>query len=128
MSRKVTVEGLGNAIADMMNEYSDAVYLATEEGLDDAEKVLLNNLRQYSPKDSGKYAAGWQGRGKKYKLRRYVGNVTEVPSKKGRKPIPLSNVLEYADRSPYRGHIKRIYAMSMKGMIEAAVDEIRKGV
>jgi hypothetical protein len=124
MAKKVDVNNLEVAIADILREYGDVVYQATEEGLTAAEKVLINNLKANSPKDKGEYAKSWKGKGKKYKLRRYVGNTKTVKNKSGE--IPLSNILEYATKSPHQGLIKRIYESSIDQMAAAVVAEIKK--
>ena len=124
MAKKVDVNNLEVAIADILREYGDVVYQATEEGLTAAEKVLINNLKAGSPKDKGEYAKSWKGKGKKYKLHRYVGNTKTVPGKSGE--IPLSNILEYATKSPHQGLIKRTYESSINQMAAAVVAEIKK--
>jgi hypothetical protein len=126
MAKKVDVNNLEAAIADILREYGDVVYQATEEGLTAAEKVLINNLKANSPKDKGEYAKSWKGKGKKYKLRRYVGNTKMVPGKSGE--IPLSNILEYSSKSPHQGLIKRTYEESINEMAAAVVAEIKKEV
>lgn len=124
MAKKVDVNNLEIAIADILREYGDVIYKATEEGLTAAEKVLIKNLKADSPKDKGEYAKSWKGKGKKYKLRRYVGNTKTVKNKSGE--IPLSNILEYATKSPHQGLIKRIYESSIDQMAAAVVAEIKK--
>lgn len=126
MAKKVDVNNLEVAIADILREYGDVVYQATEEGLTAAEKVLINNLKANSPKDKGEYAKSWKGKGKKYKLRRYVGNTKTVQGKSGE--IPLSNILEYSSKSPHQGKIKRTYEESINEMAAAMVAEIKKEV
>ena len=126
MAKKIDVNNLEAAIADILREYGDVVYKATEEGLTAAEKVLINNLKASSPKSpgGGKYAKSWKGKGKKYKLRRYVGNTKTVKNKSGE--IPLSNILEYSAKSPHQGKIKRTYESSINQMAAAVVAEIKK--
>ena len=126
MAKKIDVNNLEVAIADILREYGDVVYQATEEGLTAAEKVLINNLKASSPKDKGEYAKSWKGKGKKYKLRRYVGNTKMVPGKSGE--IPLSNILEYSSKSPHQGKIKQTYEESINEMAAAVVAEIKKEV
>ncbi len=125
---------LQDAIEEILSEYGDAVYQATEEGLTAAEKVLVNNLKAATPEIKNppkgykkkNFRKGWQGTGKKYKLRRYVGNSATVPSDK-HGPISLTNIFEY---STTRGNpfIKRTFENSIDEMAAAAVAEIKKGV
>ena len=44
MSRKVDIDNLEIAIADLLTEYGDVVYKATEGGLTAAEKVFNQHL------------------------------------------------------------------------------------
>lgn len=124
-SLEITPDTLDSAIADILEEYGDVVYEATEEGLTAAEKVLINNLKVASPKKTGQFAKKWKGKGKKYKLRRYVGNTTMVKS--GGKEIPLANILEYSTEHG-KPFIKHTYDSSVDEMARAAMDEIKKGV
>ncbi len=128
MAKKVDINNLEEAIADILWEYGDVVHKATEEGLTAAEKVLIKNLKAESPKSPGKsggeYAKSWKSKGKKYKLQRYVGNTKTVKNKSGE--IPLSNILEYSTKSPHQGQIKRTYESSINQMAAAVVAEIKK--
>ena len=127
MAKKVDIDNLEVAIVDILREYGDVVYQATEEGLTTAEKVLIKNLKAASPEGpSKKYKKAWKSKGKKYKLRRYVGNTKTVQGKSGE--IPLSNILEYSSKSPHQGKIKRTYEGSINEMAAAVVAEIKKEV
>jgi hypothetical protein len=124
---KVDINNLQVAIEDILREYGDVVYKATEEGLTAAEKVLIKNLKADSPKSpgGGEYAKSWKGKGKKYKLHRYVVN-TKTVNVKNSDTIPLSNILEYATKSPHQGQIKRTYESSINQMAAAVVAEIKE--
>ena len=126
MAKKVDVNNLDVAVAELLEEYGDIVYQATEEGLTAAEKVLIKNLKAASPSNSGEYKKSWKSKGKKYKMRRYVGNTKTVQGKSGE--IPLSNILEYSSKSPHQGKIKRTYEESINEMAAAMVAEIKKEV
>ena len=126
---KINIDDLAVSIEELLDNYSDEIYFATEEGLEDAEKILINNLKAASPigegPNGGEFAKSWKSKGKKYKLRRYVGNTKMVDGKKG--PIPLSNILEY---STVRGKpfIKKTYEKSIPEMRDAIIKSIeRKG-
>ncbi|WP_409229195.1 hypothetical protein [Gudongella sp. SC589] len=121
----LTPEMFEDAISDILEEYGDVVYNMTEEGLTKAEKVLIKNLKVASPKKTGKFAKNWKGKGKKYKLRRFVGNTTVVEGKSG--DIALANIFEY---STTRGKpfIKATFEKSVPEMAQVIVDEIKKGV
>ena len=66
-----------------MEEYADLTFKVTDKSLDAGAKVLIKNLKAASPKDSGEFAKSWK-QGKKYKLRRYVGNTKMVNGKKAK--------------------------------------------
>lgn len=129
---RIDVDNLEVAIANILSEYGDLVYKATEEGLTAAEKVLIKNLKASSPGKNektgakGEYQKGWKSKGKKFKLKRYVGNTKSVKGKSG--DIPLSNILEYSSKSKHQGLIKRTYESSIDEMARAVVNEIKKEV
>lgn len=121
---KVDVNNLSVAAEEILKVYADGVYNATEEGLKAAEKVLINDLKATSPSKTGDYKKGWKAKGKRWKLKRYVGNTKTVKQKGGE--IPLSNILEYASKSPHRGLIKRTYENAIPKMEQALISEIKK--
>lgn len=120
---------LQSAIEDILREYGDVVYQATEEGLDAAEETLVACMKEASPIISGEFAKAWKGSGRKYKLSRYAYNPAMVKSKGKRRgrTIPLSNVLEY---STVRGHpfIKKTFDANVNRIAEACVAAIKKEV
>lgn len=123
----IDINNLDVAVAELLEEYGDVVYQAAEEGLTAAEKVLIRNLKAASPEGPSKeYKKAWKSKGKKYKLKRYVGNTKTVQGKSGE--IPLSNILEYSSKSPHQGKIKRTYEQSISEMAAAVVAEIKKEV
>lgn len=122
----IDIDDLEFSIADILEDYKDMVYKGTEEGLDVAQKILINNLKAASPKLSGVFAKSWRGKKKKYPLRRYVGNTKMVKGKK--RDIPLSNILEYGSNSPHQGFIKETYKNSIDEMANAVIKEIERGV
>lgn len=121
----IGINDLQESINEILRDYGDVVYQATEEGLDAAQKILIKNLKSASPNKTGEFAKGWKGK-KKYKLRRYVGNTTTVLGKKGEK-IALANILEY---STTRGKpfIKNTYQNSINEMATAVVTTIKREV
>lgn len=125
----ITVGGFAGALSEILEEYSDAVYEASEEGLDSAEQVLIKELKADTPgklPHKRNLAKGWKGTKRKYKLLRYVGNSVTVEGKDG-KEIALLNILEY---STVNGHpfVKDVVERSYDKMAAAVVAEIKKGV
>jgi len=121
----IDINNLEVAIGDILKEYGDVVFKATDKALGAGEKVLIKNLKSASPSKSGDFKKSWKGTGKKYKLRRFVGNTKMVKSKG--KELSLSNILEY---STTRGKpfIKRTYESSVNEIASAIVNEIKKEV
>jgi HK97 gp10 family phage protein len=125
MSVSIDINKLDSAISDILKEYGDVVFTATDEALAAGEKVLIKNLKAASPKDKGDYKKAWRGTGKKYKLRRFVGNTTTVISKG--KATPLTNILEYSTTKG-KPFVKKTYESNVNEIARAIVNEIKKGV
>jgi hypothetical protein len=125
MSVSIDINKLESAISEILKEYGDVVFNATDEALGAGEKVLINNLKAASPKKTGNYKKNWKGKGKKYKLRRFVGNTTTVLSKG--KEVPLTNILEYSTTKG-KPFVKKTYESSVNEIARAIVNEIKKGV
>jgi hypothetical protein len=126
MAKAININSLETAIESILKDYSDVVFKATDESMSAGEKVLIKNLKSASPSATGEYKKSWRGTGKKYKLKRYVGNSKLVQTDGGE--MPLSNILEYAEKSKYKGLIKRTYESSANEIASAIVNEIKKGV
>jgi len=120
----IDIDDFQNEVKKLLLEYGDVVYIATEDGLTAAEKVLIKNLKENSP-GTGDFKKSWKSKGKKYKLRRYVGNTKMVEGKEGK--IPLSNILEYSETRG-KPFIKKTFTNSINEMAAAVVAEIKKGV
>lgn len=125
MGKEIDIDILEFSIADILNDYKELVYKGTEEGLDVAQKILINNLKIASPKLSREFSKSWKGKKRKYPLRRYVGNTKMVKGKKG--DIPLSNILEYSTTHG-RPFIRDTYKKSIDEMANAVIKEIERGV
>lgn len=122
----ITPDKLSDAISDILAEYGDVIFIATEDGLDAASDVLIRNLKAASPKKSGKFAKNWKSKGRKYKLRRYIGNSTTVFSDKHGE-IALANILEYSTTRA-KPFIKETFENSVPEMAQAMVNKVKEGV
>jgi len=122
---KHDVEKLDKAIMDILEEYGDVVFKATNEALGAGEKILIKKLKSASPIDTGVYKKTWKGTGKKYKMVRFVGNTTAKITKG--KEVPLSNVLEYSTEHG-KPFIKKTYESSVNEIANAIINEVKKGV
>lgn len=116
---------IDKAIGDILEEYADLTFKVTDKSLDAGAKVLIKNLKAASPKDSGEFAKSWK-QGKKYKLKRYVGNTRMVNGKKGE--VPLSNILEYSTGKKARPFIKRTHENSVNEIANAIIEEVKRGI
>jgi len=135
MDVKIKPSDLQSVVESMLRDYGDKVYVATDEGLTAAEKVLIESLKAATPvmdpakapkgyKDK-KLRNGWVSTGKKYRLMRFVGNKVAIQYKG--KDSPLSSILEYSEK---HGHpfIKKTFEDSVNEMAAAVVATIKKGV
>lgn len=122
----ITPDQLSDAISDILAEYGDVIFIATEDALDAASDVLIRNLKAASPKKSGKFAKNWKSKGRKYKLRRYIGNSTTVFSDKHGE-IALANILEYSTTRA-KPFIKETFENSVPEMAQAMVNKVKEGV
>lgn len=128
MNVKIRASDLQEAVTDMLIEYGDQVYIATEEGLDAAEEVLISELKAATPgKEPHRrnLAKGWKGSKRKYKLLRFVGNTVTVENKG--KEVPLINILEYSELHG-KPFVKQTFNSSIEKMAAAVVAVIKKGV
>ena len=135
MDVKIKPSDLQSTVESMLRDYGDKIYVATDEGLAAAEKVLIGNLKAATPVVDPKRAPkgykdkklrnGWKSTGKKYRLVRFVGNSVTVENHG--KNVPLSNILEYSEK---HGHpfIKKTFEDSVNEMASAVVATIKKGV
>lgn len=122
----ITPDKISDAISDILAEYGDVIFIATEDALDAASDVLIRNLKAASPKKSGKFAKNWKSKGRKYKLRRYIGNSTTVFSDKHGE-IALANILEYSTTRA-KPFIKETFEKSVPEMAQAMVNKVKEGV
>ena len=126
MAVKIDIADLGINVQKLLNDYQDFVEEALDEGLDDAEQILINNLSERSPKGiTKKYSKSWKSKGINIKHRRYVHNTKMVQGKSGK--LPLTQILEYSTKSPHQGQIKQVYNESVNEMTEAILAKVKKG-
>jgi len=123
MPIKVNSAKFQNALEETLREYGDSVYIATEEGIEAAAKVLSEEEANASPKDSGKFRRSWKikkGKG----LSRSITNTRTVKSSKNG-DIPLVNILEY---SKIRGNpfVKKTYEKAIPDMVDAVAKTIKR--
>lgn len=57
---KVSIDGLAAAVAKELAEYSQDVADGVKNEVKQVAKEMVQELKQTSPRDTGKYAAGWR--------------------------------------------------------------------
>lgn len=126
LSIPVSARELSESLNNLLGEYEDEVYKATEEGLDDAEKILIQRMQGASPVDSGDFKKAWKGTKRKYKMVRYVGNTTKVKSK-GRN-IPLINIFEYSTTNHQKPFVKQTFERCSDELARAVVGALERKI
>jgi len=121
-AKKIKTNEFELAFEEILKEYQSLLTGATEEGLDDAAEVFIQNASAMSPVRTGEYSKSWAVYPKRYYLRRYVGNTKTVKGAKGSN-IPLINILEYSTKRGNR-HVQKIFNASVDGMINAVSQKI----
>ena len=59
MATRVGLDGLADAVEEILAEYADEVARGTKECVEKAGKAGAKALRETSPKKTGEYAKGW---------------------------------------------------------------------
>jgi hypothetical protein len=118
----ININDLASEIQKELKDYSNKVFIQNQNALDETEKVLINNLKQNSPANTGLFKKSWKSKGRKYKNKRYVGNTKTVGN-----GIPLVNILEY---SPTKGKpfVQKTFEASIPAMVSKFTETIKKGV
>ena len=113
---RFSLEELPDALEQILTEYQSAMFDTRQEALQAGAEVFKSAVESATPIDTGEMARSWKIK-TKYKDRRYVGNtrvakgVVHRKTKDGskgeaREGVPLSNVLEYSEKSPHYGFIR----------------------
>ena len=119
MAKKVKPSQMSVALEDIILDYMRTSSEVRQEALQVGAEVFRDAVAAVTPIDTGEMADSWQIK-TKCKDRKYVGNtrvakgVVHRKTKDGsmgeaREGVPLSNVLEYSDKSPHKGFIRRCF-------------------
>jgi hypothetical protein len=118
---EIKIDDLEKVIKEQLVNFNNEVFKKSEDGLDAAENILIENLKRRSPKKTGKFAKGWTSKKRKYKQLRVVGNTTKTKA-----GIPLINILEYdKNRTQF---VKNTFEASKPAMIKAFINKIQGGI
>ena len=107
------------ALTELFSEFVGASRAARQKALTAGAEVAVERLKVASPKKSGKFASNWKIR--KYTDIQAVHNSTTV-TVGGRSGVPLINVLEYRQGSPYYGFVRRT-AQAIEGEVHNAISK-----
>lgn len=124
---EINLMNFSEELEALLNQKSEEIFDAIEEGLDKAEDLMLAALKAGSPRGTGDYANNWKPKrardGRPYKKNRYIHNTKIVEW--GDVGIPLSAILE---RSSVHGkpHINRIKNKMKPQIIQAIKDAVEK--
>ena len=111
---RFSLKELPDALEQILTEYQSAMFDTRQEALQAGAEVFKSAVESATPIDTGEMARSWKIK-TKYKDRRYIGNtrvakgVVHRKTKDGSKGVPLSNVLEYSEKSPHYGFIRRCF-------------------
>lgn len=119
MAESIKPDEFSGALDKIFSEYIHSAFDQRQAALQAGAEVFRDAVASVTPRDTGEMADSWQIK-TKYKDRRYVGNtrvargVVHRKTKDGskgeaREGVPLSNVLEYSDKSPHKGFIRRCF-------------------
>jgi len=116
MAKGTNLTGFGDALSQILGEYSQEVDKAIQAGGDEAADYFIRTVSAASPVKTGDYKSSWAKKDVKSKYRRYVGNTKKVSGKNGSQ-IPLINILEY---STVRGrpHVRQAVQQSKSGILD----------
>lgn len=139
MSKKITtsLDDLPSELQDVLSDYLHTNFTQRQKALQAGAEVFKSAIESATPKDTGKMAQSWQIK-TKYADRRFVGN-TRVASgdvkrkTKGggkgeaRQDVPLSNVLEYSEKSPHYGFIRQCFDSNETAIFNAIKNNLNGG-
>lgn len=94
MARRVSIDGLADAVMKELNEYSDVVADDMKAAIKRAGNTVKNQIKATAPKDTGKYAKSWS-----VKNTKETSNTLEV-TVHSRNRYQIAHLLE-------NGHAKR---------------------
>lgn len=111
---------LSDALVALLTEFQHANFEERQAALQAGAEVFKGEVERATPRDTGEMAQSWEIK-TKYKDRRYVGSTKTVNG------IPLSNILEYAEKSPHAGFIRRAFDSSENAIFDAIKKSLQNG-
>lgn len=140
MSKKITTchfDKLPSELQNLLNDYLHTNFTQRQKAVQAGAEVFKSAIESATPKDTGKMAQSWEIK-TKYKDRRYVGNTRVASSDvrrktkgggkgEARKDVPLSNVLEYSEKSPHYGFIRQCFDSNETAIFNAIKNNLNGG-
>lgn len=120
---RCNVSDFTGAVEKLLDQYSQDLSSAVESGLDEAEKYLINQMIEASPKETGDYKSHWKA-GTSGKGYRRVVNDKTVPWK-GRQQS-LAGILEYSTQHG-KPHIEATRRKARPKILKILKDNITAG-
>lgn len=136
-TQKYDVDQLPAALAEILDEFAHASFEARQNAVQAGAEVFKSTVESATPKDTGEMAQSWVIQ-TKYKNLRYVGNTRIAKGKvyrkkkgggkgEAREGVPLSNVLEYGEKSKHYGFIRRAFDAAEPQIFAAIKKSIENG-
>lgn len=122
---KIPLDALSDALSQILTDFQHASFEVRQDAVQAGAEVFKSSVEAATPHDTGDMARSWEIK-TKYKDRRYVGNSKTV-SGGGKNNIPLSNVLEYGEKSPHNGFIRRCFDGAEAQIFDAIKKTIQNG-
>lgn len=115
---------LAEELKEVLNEYSNELFKAKEQGLDKASDYFVEKLEDASPVRTGKLKRSWS-RTDKYKGVRYIGSSAVGSKNQYGYDIPLTNLLEFGSKG--KPFIRKTFEENKDKLIEIIKGEIENG-
>ncbi len=122
-------------IEDLIKQYNKKTLTPLLiKGLDAAEKVLIRNLEnnsEVSDEAGEHFKKSWEAKPNYKGYVRYIHNTKKVlydEPGRGQHLVPLSNILEYASTSPYRGRIRMTARKSKPAVVQTFINKVKGGL
>lgn len=122
---KIALEDMPDALTEILTDFQRSSFDVRQNAVQAGAEVFKSAVEQATPRDTGGMADSWEIK-TKYKDRRYVGN-TKTVNGGDKENIPLSNVLEYAEKSPHAGFIRRCFDSTEPQVFDAIKKTIQNG-
>ncbi len=122
---RIALEDMPDALSQILTDFQHSSFDVRQDAVQAGAEVFKSAVEQATPQDTGGMANSWEIK-TKYKDHRYVGN-TKTVNGGGKQNIPLSNVLEYAEKSPHAGFIRKCFDSTEPQIFDAIKKTIQNG-